>query len=410
VGESEHGEGARIVIAGGGFAGLESLLALSELADGRAGITLVAPTPEFVYRPLSVEEPYGSTVAERHQLAPICEERGATFLRGAVEGVDAEAHSIALDDGSQLGYDAALLCVGARSRPALRNAITLRSAAEPIPVEDMLAGSPERIAFVMPPGPSWPLPIYELALLSQREARRRGMNELKLVLVTPEDSPLIAFGTRASEAVAQLLEARGIETQCGCRVAEDEGGRLVARPGGEPIGADRVVAMPVLEGPALPGVPADRRGFIPIDDHARVKGAGDLYAAGDGTNFPIKHGGIGTQAADAACEQIAAELGAPVEPRPFHPVIRGKLLTGEESLNLSQDLTGGAGEGQASLDYLWWPPHKVSGRYLAPYLAGEGAGFDQEPPVSSLDVEVALPHEWHREPMTYDPDGAPRVD
>ena len=30
---------------------------------------------------------------------------------------------------------------------------------------------------------------------------------------------------------------------------------------------------------------------------------------------------------------------------------------------------GGGGEGVASPDYLWWPPHKVSGRYLAPWLA-----------------------------------------
>jgi hypothetical protein len=52
----------------------------------------------------------------------------------------------------------------------------------------------------------------------------------------------------------------------------------------------------------------------------------------------------------------------------------------------------------------------VSGRFLAPYLAGEDAAAEGEPPARSLDVEVSLPSEWHREPIGYDPDGAPPVD
>ena len=71
------------------------------------------------------------------------------------------------------------------------------------------------------------------------------------------------------------------------------------------------------------------------------------------------------------------------------------LLTGEESLSLTHSLTGGAGEGEVSSDYLWWPPQKVSGRFLAPYLAGGVMKEELEPPIVPLEVEVALPHEWH---------------
>jgi sulfide:quinone oxidoreductase len=163
-------------------------------------------------------------------------------------------------------------------------------------------------------------------------------------------------------------------------------------------------------GPAIPGLPADKSGFIPIDDHARVSGVADVYAAGDGTTFPVKQGGLGTQQADAAAEEIAARSGADVEPHPFRPVLRGKLLTGWESLNLRSELAGGGGEGVASLDYLWWPPHKVGGRYLASWLASETARFELQPPAHSLDVEVSLPAEWHREPMALDPYGSPDVE
>jgi sulfide:quinone oxidoreductase len=148
------------------------------------------------------------------------------------------------------------------------------------------------------------------------------------------------------------------------------------------------------------GLPMDEHGFTPIDNHARVPGVPDVYAAGDGTTFPIKQGGLATQQSDAAAEHIAARLGARVEVREFHPVLRGQLLTGDESINLRHDVTGGHGEGDASLDYLWWPPHKVGGRYLAAWLAHTTPHEDLEPPFHPLDVEVSLPREWHSVPVS----------
>ena len=165
-----------------------------------------------------------------------------------------------------------------------------------------------------------------------------------------------------------------------------------------------------MEGPAIDGLPADEQGFIPVDDHGRVKGVEDVYAAGDGTNFPIKQGGLGTQQADAAAEHLAHRLGAREAPEPFRPVLRGKLLTGGESLSLSADVAGGGGEGVASPDYLWWPPHKISSRYLAPLLHYGDVQGEPEAPGRLLDVEVSLPKEWHEEPMALDPNHPPSVD
>ena len=77
----------------------------------------------------------------------------------------------------------------------------------------------------------------------------------------------------------------------------------------------------------MPGLPSDAEGFLVTDDHARVQGVPDVYAAGDVTAFPVKQGGIACQQADAAAADIAARAGAPVEPEPFSPVLRGMLLT-----------------------------------------------------------------------------------
>src|SRR5215213_3835490 len=48
----------QVVIAGGGIAGLEALMALRDLGGDRLALTLVAPDPEFTYKPFTVEEPF----------------------------------------------------------------------------------------------------------------------------------------------------------------------------------------------------------------------------------------------------------------------------------------------------------------------------------------------------------------
>jgi sulfide:quinone oxidoreductase len=404
---------ARVVIVGGGVAGLEALLALSDLAGDRAELTLVAPQPHFLYKPLLVEEPFGLGPAEWHELAPLAEEKGARFVCHSVAAVDTHAHVVELDDGSELEYDHLVVCAGGRYKPAFDLATTFPSGGrEPYRADEVLdraASKDHRIAFVVPYGVTWSLPLYEIALMTQRRAADRKL-DVKIAIVTPESAPLAIFGPAASALVGELLDVRGIDFFSSATVRALDEARIKLSPGERALGAAEVVALPVMEGPAIRGLPADDQGFIPIDDHARVKGVQDVYAAGDGTTFPIKQGGIATQQADAAAEEIAHRLGAAVKPEPFRPVLRGKLLTGDESVNLRTEIAGGAGEGETSPDILWWPPHKISARYLAPLFEHSETHKESEPPRRSLDVEVAFPKEWHEEPMALDPYERPNVD
>jgi sulfide:quinone oxidoreductase len=321
-----------------------------------------------------------------------------------------DEHRAELSDGSDAEYDAAIVCVGAPARPAFSSAATLSATGEPLEINELLRASAEhdshRLALVVPSGVAWTLPLYETALMTERRARELDL-EVGLCLVTPESAALSVFGRVVSDAVGSLLGARGIDLITSTHASESAAGEIALTPGGERLDAGAVIALPVAQGPAMPGLPSDPGGFIPIDQHARVVGVADVYAAGDGTNFPIKQGGIGTQEADAAAEHVAALAGVEIDPRPFHPILRGKLLTADESLSLRADVTGGSGEGIASLDYLWWPPHKVSGRYLTAWMAGETPHAEPEPPAHPIDVEVELPHEWHREPMALDPYASP---
>ena len=194
-----------------------------------------------------------------------------------------------------------------------------------------------------------------------------GADRLEIVFATPEDRPLAIFGGPASDSVAELLDGAGIEF-VGSAYTSVQRGHLIVDPGGRRIDVDRVVSLPRLEGLRIPGVPSDAGGFVPVDHHGRVTGADGIYAAGDGTAFPIKQGGLATQQADAVAETIAAAAGAAIEPQPFRPVLRGMLLTGGDNRYMRSAVAGGEGEPEVATHALWWPPTKVAGRYLAPFL------------------------------------------
>lgn len=226
-----------------------------------------------------------------------------------------------------------------------------------------------------------------------------GQDDVEIMIYTPEDAPLGLFGPRASAALRHELEEAGVQVETGVYVAEEPEApnRLVLHPGERPLDAQRVVALPRAAGPALPGLAADARGFVLTDLHGKVSGADGVWAAGDAIAFPIKQGGLAAQQADAAAEAIAAAAGVEIEPRPFRPVLRGMMLTGRGSEWMRHDLAGGAGDEAASRHALWWPPTKIAGRYLSPYLAAlDGTqAVDEAPrprgePVE-LDLERDLP-------------------
>jgi sulfide:quinone oxidoreductase len=129
----------------------------------------------------------------------------------------------------------------------------------------------KHIAFVVPSGSSWPLPLYELALMTAAEVRGMGIDDVHVSLISTEPTPLRIFGTGASDTVAALLADAGIEFIGGSHAAV-EGQRLLLSPSGRELEAGRIVTLPLLLGPGLPGLPSDSNGFIPADEHGRVPG------------------------------------------------------------------------------------------------------------------------------------------
>jgi sulfide:quinone oxidoreductase len=361
------------LIVGGGVAALEAALALREQAGDRVGTTLLAPDAAFNYRPMSVREPFGYSAARSYPLDEIARDVGAEFVHDSFSWLDPGARVVHTSAGNEVEYDALLLAIGARVYPRFKHALTIddRRLDEQLHglIQDVEEGYVHKIAFVAPSSMVWPLPIYELALMTARRAF--DMNtDVSITIATPEEAPLAVFGTTASETIEKLLTDHGILiiTSAHCEVPER--GRVSIHPGERWLHVDRVVALPQLVGPSIPGVPNPAPGgFISVDPSGKVRGEDRIYAAGDATDFPVKMGGIAAQQADVAATAIAALAGASVEREPFRPVIHGILLGAEKPLYLSAHITGGHGSSSRVSETPGDSPRtKIAAKYLAPYL------------------------------------------
>ena len=367
----------RVVIAGGGVAALETLLALQALARDRVDVTIVEPELMFVDRSMAVVEPFKGRRVRGVRVQDVADECGARWLRRTVDRVEHAQRVAVTRDGIRLPYDMLVLAVGAR-RPERRwpsdGQLTFQDGRDGpnyrLLLHHLRTGRVNRLAFVRPPGPSWPLPLYDLALLTAADCADHGRSSAALSLITPEPEPLGIFGARVSGAVRELLEDAGVALFTSSVGVPTRSGWLDLSPGEGRIPVDRVVTEPRLTGPRLRGVPCDRDGFIHTDLYGRVPGLDGVFAAGDATDFPIKQGGLAAQQADVVAEMIASSVDPEQRPQPLRPVLRGTLRTGGVARYLRADISGGAGDDSTiSTAPLWSPPNTVWGRYLAPYLS-----------------------------------------
>ena len=395
---------SRVLIVGGGVAGLETLAALHALAGARVDVTILAPEPKFINHSMSVEQPFKPQRVRGIKLEQVARQFHARWHQGTLDRVEHRQRFVVTKAGNRLHYDTLVLATGARYEPDFSDALTYRDGRDGpsfrFLLKQLTQGDVHRVAFVKPAGLSWPLPLYDLALMTAAHCAANDRSEVELCLVTPEEEPLAAFGKHAGDAIRALFDKASVTLYTSSYGNAGGPGWLDIAPGNRRIRVDRIVTEPRLIGRRVPGIPFDYDTFIPTDAHGRVSGLEDVFAAGDVTNFPVKQGGLAAQQADAVAEAIAASVGVDIDPQPFRPVLRGVLLTGTSPHYLRADISGrGGDDSTVAGDPLWWPPDKLAGRYLAPYLSSQAG--------SALDVH--MPGGEHAVPVETTLDTAPEV-
>ena len=366
--------GLRVAIVGGGVGALEVMLGLRDLAEERVDVTLLTPESEFRYRPASVAVPFGSGQVHRFALSDMAAAAGARLVTGSLERVDATNHLAVTDTRESLAYDVLVIATGALRVPVLEGALTFRGEPDADAVRDLLRqieyGAVKRVAFALPRGASWALPLYELALLTATHVAQKKLPAVSLELVTPEAQPLAQFGGDVSATVSQLLHDHHIRVHLATYPVRVYPNRLILALA-RALAVDRVVCMPEARGAAIGGLPHNPAGFLPTNELGQVTGRPDVYAVGDITTFPIKQGGIAAQQADHVAHLVAKRAGAPIEdPPPLRLHLHALLLTGSTPLYLHADVTGGRGDtATTSTEPLWWPGGKIDAHHLGHYLA-----------------------------------------
>src|SRR4051812_7884481 len=115
---------SHVVIAGGGVAALETLMALRDLAGDRVAISVIAPDPNFIYRPMKVAEPFQLGHARDYALADVARDHGARFIHDSVAEVEPEQRVIRCGSGVHVSYDHLIIATGAKAVPAFQHALT----------------------------------------------------------------------------------------------------------------------------------------------------------------------------------------------------------------------------------------------------------------------------------------------
>jgi NADH dehydrogenase FAD-containing subunit len=326
----------RVVVVGGGFAGLEALFLLRMRLHDRVDLTLVSDRDAWVFKPNSIYVPFGAEPESLLvDLAEPLRKRHVSFVQAPVAAVATDTRHVTVADGTSLPYDYLVLATGSGMRPeeipglaehaesiwTTEEMLSLRAAFEAL--RNRAAGGEEQaVLFLVPPGNKCAGPLYEMVFMLETWLRREGVRDrVRIAYSTFEQSFIQAFGPRLHDVVRSEFAERGIEGQIAQPVQEIVAGE--ARfAGGLAQPFDLLVSFPpYVAAVAYDGLPSDERGFLLTDFETRqVQGHPEIYAPGDAGDFPVKQAFLAFLQADAVAEHISGRVESRDPRLTFDPV------------------------------------------------------------------------------------------
>ena len=354
----------RIVILGGGFAGVTTALGLARRCAGvlPVHITLISDQNFFLFTPMLAEAATGA-VESRHILYPIrplCGAWGIEFGELSVDAVDLERRRIVARHRrsaarQQVRYDALVIALGATPNVgmapgAAEHALTFKGAGDAVAIRNRVIDLFEAAALTDDPWVRRRLLTFVVVgaghagteLMAALEELTRGIlirhfpsipkDDVRLVLVGSAVLPQTATNL-ATYAKEQLLARRiELETQRAARVTEEglalQDGRLVPSACVIWTAGNRV-------SPVVAGLPAAKTkdGRLLVNEFFEVKDAHDVYALGDNaaqtdpdTGAPyVATAQVALRQGQALAGQLEAKLTGR-ERRPFRFRLLGEMV------------------------------------------------------------------------------------
>ncbi len=345
----------RILILGGGFAGLFAARELRKKLGSKAEVELISEENYFLFQPLLPEVAAGSITAP-HAVTSLRSLLKGVFIRKArVESVDFEAKTVTVFQGVQrrptvVKYDHLVVALGqvvdlsrmpgleehALKMKYLEDARRLRNHVIEKLEHAEITGLPEvkeeALTFcVVGAGFSGVETVGEVKELIDRSLKfypNVKPEEVRVVVVEYADKVLGELPGKLGDYAKARLEERGIEFMLGKGVASATGTRLILDDGTE-IPTRSIIATigngpsPVVKNMAL----AQQQGRIKVDRQLRVDGHDNVWSLGDCALIPMKDGAEAREdfapptaqfaVREARC--LAANIAAALDDKPLKP-------------------------------------------------------------------------------------------
>jgi NADH:ubiquinone reductase (H+-translocating) len=332
-----------IVIVGAGFAGYYAGRELIRLVGDRADIVVINSTDYFLYLPL-MPQVAGGLVEPRHICTSLPRRlRGARFVLGTVQHVDARDRQVvswtSAEGGSgECHYDRLILTAGSVNKllpiPGLAEyAHGFRSIGEATFLRDhitrqlelaQVAADPaERAArctfVVVGAGYTGTEVTAQGQLLTTRLRRRMpalARQEIRWMLLDTAPRLLPDLDPRLSKTADRVLRRRGVEVRTGQSVTEAMSD-VIQLSTGEKVGTRSLIwCVGVRADPLVDGIDlATTKGRLVVDEYMAVPGAAGIYACGDCAAVPdvTRPGqicGMTAQHAERQGKQVARNVAA----------------------------------------------------------------------------------------------------
>ena len=349
--------GKRILVVGAGFAGLYAAMGMRALSRAGHRITVVNPQNFMQYQPFLPEVASG-TIDPRAVAVPLRTTlRHCDIVIGEVERLDHSGRkaTIRLADGSErvMEYDVLVLTPGSTSRvlpvPGLaEHGIGFKTVQEAIYLRNRVLShldvaaeteDDERrraaLTFVFVGGG-----YAGVEALGELEDLARDAiatypslrpEEMRWILVDVAPKILPELGPELAAYAVERLAERGIEVLVETRLESYED-RIVRLSDGSNFAADTLVWTAGVRPSSIArnaGLPVDEAGRVRVDEHLRVEGAEDVWAAGDAAAVPDRTtGGIMPPTAQHGMRQgrrLAKNLTAWIEGGRLEPFVHRNI-------------------------------------------------------------------------------------
>lgn len=300
----------KVLVLGGGFAGVESAIYLRKYGFE---VTLISERDYLYIYPTSIWVPTGEATFEEVTLplAKLQEVHGFKLIIDRVESIQSAQKSVKCQNATY-DYDYLVVAIGSgkMKHKGIENTLTICGAPEESlkikeRIDALIEKGEGKIAMGFGGNPKDPSnvrggPTFEVLFNVHNELKKRGIREhFELTFFAPMAEPGKRMGPQALKMMDLFFNKLDIQKQVGKKIIEFRENGIAFE---DEIFIESDFTMFIAAGDGHPvlsasDLPLNEAGFVKINDYCEVEGVENVYAVGDsaeilGPDWRAKQGHI----------------------------------------------------------------------------------------------------------------------